>query len=143
MFTNCNKTDVLRVCAICRQQRDQAAASHASSKQAEDELVERQAELSQQAARLAHESQQRHHLETLLDEGLQVQTQILLGLQVAAFDTACHWCLVAILQSVNQSINQSTNQSLESSVWRVCQLFASSYRQCRCDPCWAVLGIQE
>ena len=44
--------------------------------------MERQAELTQQAARLAHESQQRRHLEALLDEGLQVQNQILLGLQV-------------------------------------------------------------
>lgn len=69
-------------CVFFRQQRDQAAHSHASSRQAEDQLVERQAELSQQAARLAHESQQRRHLEALLDEGLQVQNQILLGLQV-------------------------------------------------------------
>ena len=67
---------------LCRQQRDQAAHSHASSRQAEDELVERQAELIQQAARLTHEAEQRRHLEALLDEGLQVQTQILLGLQV-------------------------------------------------------------
>ena len=44
--------------------------------------MERQAELIQQAARLTHEAEQRRHLEALLDEGLQVQTQILLGLQV-------------------------------------------------------------
>lgn len=44
--------------------------------------MERQAELTQLAARLTHETEQRRHLEALLDEGLQVQHQILLGLQV-------------------------------------------------------------
>ena len=47
-----------------------------------DELVESQAELSQQAGRLSKEGERRRHLEALLDEGLQVQNQILLGLQV-------------------------------------------------------------
>ena len=65
-----------------RLQRDQAAHFHASNKQVADELVESQAELSQQAGRLAKEGERRRHLEALLDEGLQVQNQILLGLQV-------------------------------------------------------------
>lgn len=44
--------------------------------------MESQAELSQQAGRLSKEGERRRHLEALLDEGLQVQNQILLGLQV-------------------------------------------------------------
>lgn len=66
----------------CRLQRDQAAQSHASNRQVGDELVETQAQMRQQAARLAKEGERRRHLEALLDEGLQVQNQILLGLQV-------------------------------------------------------------
>ena len=66
-------------------QRDQAAHFHASNKQVGDELVESQAELSQQASRTAREGERRRHLEALLEEGLQVQQQILLGLQVC-----CH-----------------------------------------------------
>ncbi len=65
-----------------RLQRDQAAHFHASNKQVGDELVESQAQLSQQAGRLSKEGERRRHLEALLDEGLQVQNQILLGLQV-------------------------------------------------------------
>ena len=66
----------------CRLQRDQAAHAHSSNRQLGDELVEAQAQLSQQAGRLAKETDRRRHLEALLDEGLQVQSQILLGLQV-------------------------------------------------------------
>lgn len=47
-----------------------------------DELVEAQAQLSEHAGRLSKETERRRHLEALLDEGLQVQSQILLGLQV-------------------------------------------------------------
>ncbi|KAL0031206.1 hypothetical protein WJX77_009499 [Trebouxia sp. C0004] len=67
--------------ATRRLQRDQAAHFHASNKQVGDELVESQAQLSQQAGRLSKEGERRRHLEALLDEGLQVQNQILLGLQ--------------------------------------------------------------
>ena len=67
---------------VRRLQRDQAAHAHASSRQVGEELVQAQAQLSEQGARLGREGERRRHLETLLDEGLQVQTQILLGLQV-------------------------------------------------------------
>ena len=45
--------------------------------------MEAQARLSQHTGRLTKETDRRRHLEALLDEGLQVQSQILLGLQVA------------------------------------------------------------
>lgn len=67
---------------VCRLQRDQAAHAHSSARQLGEEVLEGQAQLSQQAARLAKETDRRRHLEALLDEGLQVQSQILLGLQV-------------------------------------------------------------
>ncbi|KAL3159508.1 hypothetical protein ABBQ38_009926 [Trebouxia sp. C0009 RCD-2024] len=67
--------------AIRRLQRDQAAHAHSSSRQIGSELVEAQAQLSEQAGRLSKETERRRHLEALLDEGLQVQSQILLGLQ--------------------------------------------------------------
>ena len=69
---------------LCRLQRDQAAHAHASSKQVGDELVAAQAEATEQAARLGREADRRRHAESLLEEGLQVQNQILLGLQVSA-----------------------------------------------------------
>ena len=67
---------------VGRLQRDQAAHSHVSSRQAVEEVVEREAQMRLQAARLAKEAERRRHLEALLDQGLQVQNQILLGLQV-------------------------------------------------------------
>ena len=90
-------------------QRDQAAHFHASNKQVADELVESQAQLSQQAGRLSKEGERRRHLEALLDEGLQVQNQILLGLQVhhtrivdLTYNTLSNWVFGSCIH--NQSL---------------------------------------
>ena len=69
-------------CAHGRLQRDQAAHAHASNRQSGDELVSAQAQLAEQQARLTREADRRRNAEALLQEGLQVQNQILLGLQV-------------------------------------------------------------
>ena len=77
------------VASCCRLQRDQAAHAHTTNRQTGDELVEAQAHMTHQAARLSKESERRRHLEALLEEGLQVQNQILVGLQVQPFQTPC------------------------------------------------------
>lgn len=103
------------MCA-CRMQRDQAAHFHASNKQVGDELVESQAELSQQASRTAREGERRRHLEALLEEGLQVQHQILLGLQV------CH------------HLPGQTLINLQTLLWKAC------WSRTRCCPLQAHLN---
>ena len=88
-------------CSYGMLQRDQAAHAHSSNRQTGDELVSAQAQLAEQQARLTREADRRRNAEALLQEGLQVQNQILLGLQVCTvLACACHIDLVCILHYV-------------------------------------------